>query len=248
MSINMRVLIGVGVIVLLAIIFWFWVGAKGFSNERVSKEASIQNNTEAPNDFSFDGYLNPILMVSPIHVERFQSRVVGYREVETVLGEEKITVLDGYQALYAFANNLPLYKLYVERTTPENFEKDKAVIARQFEFLAKQTQTSFRKTTDEDHEYYLVGDPTDRDSGTIEIASVFFPEDSIIVTIYFFNQGVDPSQRDFQTTEEYEEKIRDIFIRRLIVIAPEWKYLYPDGSPEWFKNMFPSLYPNSSIE
>lgn len=242
---NTRALIIIVVIALLAVISF--VSIKDFSKEQTAKAVPTKNNIETPNDFLFDGYLNPYLMVSPVSVERRQLDATDYREVETILGEERITVTDGYRVLYAFADHPPLYKLHAELTTPENFENDKAVIGRQFEFLAKQTQTSFRKMTYEGHEYYLVGDPTDRDSGTIEIASVFFPEESVVVSVYFFNQGTDPSERDFQTTEEYEENIRDKFIERLITIAPEWNYLYPDGSPEEFKSMFPSIYPNGKV-
>lgn len=197
-----RVLLILGIVVALGALYVGW---------------RIYANTVGPSDSSFNKFL-------PSKILTFERREVtkrpneNNRGVETATGNEPVWLNAGYRAFYVTPGKLPFLRIHPERAPKESFEEDKKTIEREYQnFLSKNKDYVFEKKTYKNHEYYLVGNP-DSGNGVRQSATIFFPEDSVLVTIYFFNQETDEQKWDYKDTKDFID-LRDKFINQYIDFA-----------------------------
>jgi len=139
----------------------------------------------------------------------------GSRTVKTSQGEEKVTVVDGYRIMYKYPETGYFAKMHVEKSQKEEYENDKQKVIDQLKLLSNQAQGKHDDYSDsyKGYEYYYIGN-NDFNASPVGVAAVFFSENQIITTIYFLTNPK-PSNRKFQTIEEFK-LLKDNFIKELI--------------------------------
>lgn len=177
----------------------------------------IYTNSIGPSDPFFSKFL-PSKILSFERREVTKRPSTNNRAVETTKGNEPVLLNAGYRAFYVSSGKLPFLRIHPERAPKESFEENKRIIDREYQyFLSRNKDYVFEKKVYKGYEYYLVGNP-DSANGVRQSATIFFPEDSVLVTIYFFNQGADQSKWDYKETKEFVE-LRDKFINQYIDFA-----------------------------
>lgn len=181
----------------------------------------IYANTIGPTDHSFDKFLPPKVLTWE-RKEVTKRPNTNNRAVITAKGEEGVWLNGGYRAYYVTPGKLPFLRIHPERAPKEYFEQNKQTIEQEYNFMLSESSPKdkdfvFNKRSYKGYDYYLLGDPAS-DAGTKETATIFFPDDSVLVTIYFFNEGPEESKSDYKNTEEYI-RLRDAFITQYIDFA-----------------------------
>lgn len=138
------------------------------------------------------------------------------RAVITEKGQEPVWLNGGYRGMYGASGKLPFVNFHAESSPKDSFEANRITIEKQYTLAASQTKTeSFNKRIYKDHTYFIEGDPNSENSGVRENVTVFFPEDSILITMYFLNQGPNKEKWDYNSSEEYKS-LRDKFIQEYV--------------------------------
>jgi len=135
-----------------------------------------------------------------------------YRIILTLNGEEKISVVEGFRVMYKYENSEHFVKMHVEQSKSDEYENDKSKLIN-FIYQRLNNEIVVQHLTYNNYEYYYRGTNNLPYSPIIGMAIVFYPEEQIIITIYFLNQEAE--DRPFQTIEEYN-LLKDNFIKNLI--------------------------------
>jgi len=136
----------------------------------------------------------------------------NYRTIQTLNGEEKISVVEGFRIMYKYENSEHFVKMHVEQSKSDEYENDKSKLIN-FIYQRLNNEIVVQHLTYNNYEYYYRGANNLPYSPIIGMAIVFYPEEQIIITIYFLNQ--EAKDRSFQTIEEYNI-LKDNFIKNLI--------------------------------
>lgn len=188
----MAIVIGIGVLLFALLLGWFW----------------YSNRVEG----IFKKYL-PSKVGSFTAISMIKRPNTDHRAVITEKGEEPVWLNGGYKGLYGAAGKLPFVNFHAERSPKDSFEANKQTIESQYTFVASHSKTeSFSKNAYKNYTYFIVGDSESVDSGVKDSVTLFFPEDSMLVTMYFLNQGPNKEERDYDSSEEYKA-LRDKFIQ-----------------------------------
>jgi hypothetical protein len=150
--------------------------------------------------------------LTAVSVDRLPGTGVRHRTVETADGERRVSMTDGYRVLLAYPGTDYFANVKVERSAPEEYVSDKAVIVAGLEQLAP-TGGPGRGTVVHRHLRGLDMVSLDNTSinvrGPISMYVLFNDSTQTVATVYFLNQRAD--RRRFQTFEEYAA-LRDTFL------------------------------------
>ena len=135
-----------------------------------------------------------------------------YRTIQTINGVEKISVVEGFRVMYKYENSNHFAKMHVEQSKSDEYENDKSKLIN-FIYQRLNNEIVVQHLTYNNYEYYYRGANNLPNSPIIGMAIVFYPEEQIIITIYFLNQ--EAKYRSFQTIEEFNI-LKDNFIKNLI--------------------------------
>lgn len=138
------------------------------------------------------------------------------RAVKTGSESEPFWIDGGYRAFYVSAGTLPFLKIHSELIPADRWLSNIAVLEKQYQLLGLDPKSSFRKNKYREIEYYIAGNPADKNQ-VKEAGAIMFPKDSMIVTIYFLYQGTDAKDQDYNPDNVHEyETLRDQFIENYI--------------------------------
>ena len=156
----------------------------------------------------------PLVLNDGLEWDEVNQREKGtdYRTIQTLNGEEKISVVKGFRVMYKYENSEHFVKMHVEQSKSDEYENDKSKLIN-FIYQRLKNEIVVQHLTYNNYEYYYRSANNLMYSPIIGMAIVFYPEEQIIITIYFLNQ--EAKDRSFQTIEEYNI-LKDNFIKNLI--------------------------------
>ena len=155
-----------------------------------------------------------------LKIKEVTRRTAGdnYREVITDNGKQKVSVLDGYRAMFAYSD-LTYYfaNVKIEQSAPDRYAQDKEILVNELKHYSKikaATRMPFSdRTLINGLEHYGI----DRDKidigGQVGIHVLFYDPAHLVVTVYFLNQSKASfaNNRRFETIQQYQE-LRDDFL------------------------------------
>jgi hypothetical protein len=142
----------------------------------------------------------------------------NYREVTTDNGKQRVSVVDGYRVMFAYAD-LTYYfaNVKIEQSAPDSYARDKETVVNELKHYSSIKEATAMLFTDKTllngFEHYGM----DRDKidvgGQVAIHVLFYDPAHLVVTIYFLNQSkaVFLNNRRFETIKQFRE-LRDEFL------------------------------------
>ena len=192
--------------------------AGNFVKSKISNEAREQSHKdllekELPGIENYWNYI-PLFLNDGLEWDDVNQREKGtdYRTIQTLNGEEKISVVEGFRVMYKYKNSEHFVKMQVDQSKSDEYENDKSKLIN-FIYQRLNNEIVVQHLTYNNNEYYYRSANNLKYSPNIGMAIVFYPEEQIIITIYFLNQEAE--NRSFQTIEEFNI-LKDNFIKNLI--------------------------------
>jgi hypothetical protein len=138
-----------------------------------------------------------------------------FRPIATSTGQQKVSVIDGYRAIFAYPETV-FVNLKVEQSDNASYENDKKLVIDSLKFFTNAPQSATKINFRDNLNFNgFSGCGLDRD--VIDVGNVmgtyvlFSDSDKKIITAYFLNQG--KKKRYFNSVAEYQ-KLRDKFLQQ----------------------------------
>jgi hypothetical protein len=123
-----------------------------------------------------------------------------------------VSISESFRIIYSYSSSSYFVNMHVDRSVPGQFENDRLKVLSTYLKNPRYTLKS------QDGVEYIEGVDDSLMASIPAVATVFYPQDEIMVTFYFLNEAV--PRKNFQTIDEFLT-LKDRFLENYFRFAPK---------------------------